>query len=117
MTAGPSSSSVTASGTAPGTNQNASSQASAGTASAVGGGVIQQSGPGIPSLDPVFATSAQWAHATTPQSNSVITGTNSVIQTQDTSSFALQKGFLTGTIVSLGLNNSSVGPRRALPTS
>ncbi len=108
VTAGPSSSSVTASGTAPGTNQNATSQASAGTASAVGGGVIQQSGPGIPSLDPVFTGSGQWAHATTPQSNSVITGTNSLIQTQDTSGVALQKGFLTGTTVSLGLNNNSV---------
>src|SRR5579872_5634208 len=108
VTAGPNSASVSSSGTTPGSNQNASSQASAGTASAVGGSVLQSSGPAIPSLDPVLTGSASWAHQTTPQSSLFLTQTTSLIQKQDLSSLGLQKGFLTGTIVNLGLNNSSV---------
>lgn len=108
VTAGPSSSSVSTSGTTPGTNQSAASQASAGTASAVGGTVLQQTGPSIPSLDPMLTGSAAWGHATSPQSSAFTTGTNALISTQRNSGAAIQKGFLTGTIVSLGLNNSSV---------
>jgi outer membrane protein len=114
VTAGPAGATVSSSGTTAGTNQNASSQASAGTSSAVGGSVLQSSGPSIPNLDPVLTGSASWAHQTTPQSNAFITGTNSLIQRQDLSSIGIQKGFLTGTIVGLGLNNnrtSSNNPR------
>jgi outer membrane protein len=107
VTAGPSGASISASGTTPGSNQNAASLASSGTASAVGGSVLQSSGPSIPSLDPVLTGSASWAHQTTPQSNTVITGTTSLIQRQDLSAFGIQKGFLTGTNVSLGLNNNA----------
>jgi outer membrane protein TolC len=107
VTAGPSGASVSASGTTPGTNQNAASVASSGTSSALGGSVIQSSGPSIPNLDPVLTGSASWAHQTTPQSNTFITGTTSLIQRQDLSAVAIQKGFLTGTTVSLGLNNNS----------
>ena len=49
-----------------------------------------------------------WAHQTTPQSNTFITGTTSLIAASRTSgNFGIQKGFLTGTTVSLGLNNNS----------
>src|SRR3954471_21845571 len=107
VTAGPSSATVSASGTTPGNNQNATSQASAATLSAVGGSVLQSSGPPIPNLDPILTGSASWAHQTTPQSNTFITGTTALIQRQDLSNFGIQKGFLTGTIVNLGLNNNS----------
>ena len=107
VTAGPSGAVVSASGTTPGANQNAASVASAGTTSAVGTSVLQQSGPAIPNLDPILTGSASWAHQTTPQSNTFITGTTSLIQRQDLSTFGVQKGFLTGTIVNLGLNNNS----------
>ena len=106
VTAGPAGANVSASGTTAGSNQNALSQASAGTSSAVGGSVLQSSGPSIPSLDPILTGSASWAHQTTPQSNAFITGTNSLISRQDLSSVGIQKGFLTGTIVGLGLNNN-----------
>jgi outer membrane protein TolC len=107
VTAGPSSATVNASGTTPGNNQNAASQASAATLSAVGGSVLQSSGPNIPNLDPVLTGSASWAHQTSPQSNTFITGTTSLIQRQDLSSVGIQKGFITGTTVSMGLNNNS----------
>jgi outer membrane protein TolC len=107
VTAGPNSASVSSSGTTPGTNQNAASQASSGTASAVGGSVLQSSGPSIPNLDPAFTGSFSWAHLTTPQSSAFTTGTNALVNQQDLSSFGIQKGFLTGTIVNLGLNNNS----------
>ncbi|HEY1339527.1 MAG TPA: TolC family protein [Bryobacteraceae bacterium] len=107
VTAGPSSSSVSSAGTTPGTNQNASSQASAATSSAVGGTVLQTSGPSIPPLDPVLTGSFSWGHLTTPQSSAFVTGTNASISTQKLSGVGIQKGFLTGTIVNLGLNNNN----------
>ncbi len=108
ITPGPSSASVSSSGTTAGTNPNAASQASAGTASAVGGSVIQSSGPAIPSLDPTLVASGNWAHITSPQSSAFTTGTNFLITRQDTNAVSVQKGFLSGTIVSLGLNNSTI---------
>lgn len=107
VTAGPSGASISASGTTPGTNQNAASVASSGTSSAVGGTFLQQSGPAIPNLDPILTGSGSWAHQTTPQSNTFITGTTSLIQRQSLNNFGIQKGFLTGTIVNMGLTNNS----------
>jgi len=107
VTAGPAGATVSTSGTTPGTNQNAASQASAATASAVGGSVLQSSGPAIPNLDPALTSNLSWSHLTTPQSSAFTTGTNSLINKQDISDFAIQKSFLTGTAVSLGLNNNS----------
>jgi outer membrane protein len=107
VTAGPAGANISASGTTAGSNQNAASQASSATTSAVGGSVLQSSGPAIPSLDPVLTGSASWAHQTTPQSSTFITGTTSLVQQQNLSNVGIQKGFLTGTIVNLGLNNNS----------
>ncbi len=108
VTAGPSSASVASSGTTPGTNQNASSQASTATASAVGGSVLQSSGPSIPNLDPSVFGTVNWGHTTSPQSSAFITGTNFLVQNSQVANFGIQQGFLTGTVASLGLNNSSV---------
>ena len=106
VTPGPSSASVLSSGTTPGINQNASSQASAASSSAVGASVLQQSGSAIPLLDPILIGGVNWAHLTTPESSSFTTGTNSLIQRVDTSGLAVQQAFLTGTIVNLALNNT-----------
>jgi outer membrane protein TolC len=108
VTAGPASASVAPSGTTPGVNQNAASQASVGTSTAVQGTVLQQSGPSIPNFDPMLVGSALWSHITAPQSSAFTTGTNELISSQNTSGVAIQKGFVTGTIVSLGLNNTAV---------
>jgi outer membrane protein TolC len=108
VTAGPSSASVTSAGTTPGANVSATALASNASSSAVGASVISAGGPSIPVLDPVLTGTLSWGHQTTPQSSAFLTGTNALIQRQNIGNFGIQKGFLTGTTVSLGLNNSSV---------
>lgn len=44
-----------------------------------GGGIITQLGPSIPSLDPNLSFLANYAHQTSPQSNTQLTGTTSLI--------------------------------------
>jgi outer membrane protein TolC len=108
VTAGPSSASVSSTGTTPGANVSAAALSSNANASAVGASVISSGGPAIPALDPVLIGGLSWAHATTPQSSAFLTGTNSLIQRNDVANFGIQKGFLTGTTIGLGLNNTSV---------
>ena len=107
VTAGPNSASVTSAGTAAGTTQSATAASSTASSSAVGGSVVQSSGPSIPSLDPVFTSNFNWAHQTTAQSSAFLTGSNALIQRQNVGNFAISKGFLTGTTVALGLNNTN----------
>ena len=105
---GPASASVSSAGTTPGTNVSAGALSSNATASAIGASAISTSGPSIPSLDPVVTGGLSWGHLTTPQSSAFLTGTNALIQRQNIGNFGIQKGFLTGTTVSLGLNNTQV---------
>ena len=65
-------------------------------------------GPAPPSFDPLLLGNLSWAHQSTPQTSSFITGTNALIQRQDLSGVSAQKYFETGTLVSLGLSNNSV---------
>ncbi len=44
-----------------------------------GGGITTQLGPNIPTLDPSLVVFTQFAHTTSPQSNTVLTGTTSLI--------------------------------------
>ena len=44
-----------------------------------GGGIVTQLGPVIPSLDPTLLGFANFAHTTTPQSNTLLTGTTALI--------------------------------------
>jgi len=44
-----------------------------------GGGIVTQLGPGIPGLDPSFSGFVNFQHSTTPQSNTVLTGTTSLV--------------------------------------
>jgi outer membrane protein TolC len=71
-----------------------------------GGTVITQTGTQIPNLDPGLFASYQWGHATRPLSNTVTTGTTSVISRSSVFNFGYQQGFLSGTTVSYGWNNS-----------
>ncbi|HXA51889.1 MAG TPA: TolC family protein [Candidatus Acidoferrum sp.] len=107
VTAGPNSASINSAGTTAGITQSATAASSNASSSAVGGSVVQSSGPPLPQLDPILSSSFQWAHQTTAQSSAFVTGTNALIQRQNTGNFALTKGFLTGTTVSLGLNNTN----------
>ncbi|MEO8369156.1 MAG: TolC family protein [Candidatus Solibacter sp.] len=108
VTAGPSSASVNSAGTTPGTNVSATALTSNATSSAVGAAVLSAGGPAIPSLDAALFGNLNWGHFTTPQSSAFLTGSNSLTQQQNIANFGLSKGFLTGTSVSLGLNNNSV---------
>src|SRR5439155_11990145 len=107
VTAGPNSASVSSAGTAAGTTQSATAASSNASSTAVGGSAVQASGPAIPNLDPVLTGVLNWGHVTTPQSSAFLTGNNELIQRQNIGNFGISKGFLTGTIVSLGLNNSN----------
>lgn len=108
VTAGPASATVSSTGTTPGTTQAAGAASIAVSTSALGGTALAASGPAIPSLDPVLSGTLNWAHITTPQSSAFLTGSNALIQRQNIGNFGISKGFLTGTIVNLGLNNNNV---------
>jgi len=55
-----------------------------GTGVSSGGGIVTQLGPAIPTLDPSFVAFVNFQHATSPQSNTVLTGTTSLITTSQT---------------------------------
>ncbi|MBV9405767.1 MAG: TolC family protein [Acidobacteriaceae bacterium] len=76
VAAGPQSVSLT------GVNVNASGGATSTAAVSASGGVLTQLGPTIPSLDPQFVFYTNFAHYTSPQSNTVLTGTTALIQQQ-----------------------------------
>ena len=107
VTAGPNSASVSSAGTTPGSTQSVSAASSAASTSAIGTTALSNSGPAIPNLDPTLFGNLNWAHATTPQSSAFLTGSNALIQRQNIGNFGISKGFLTGTTVSLGLNNTN----------
>ena len=90
-----------------GVSGNPSTQASSASATAVGNTVITQSGPAIPTYDPAIVGNASWAHQSVPESSVFIAGVDNLIQRQDLSGLTYQQGFQTGTLVSLGLNNST----------
>ena len=91
-----------------GVSANAATQANNATSSAVGSTVVTQTGSAIPNLDPMLTGSARWGHLTTPQTSAFVTGTNSLVSRQDTTSVNLQKSFLTGTTATLGLSNQAL---------
>ncbi len=71
-----------------GVSVNAGGVAAGGGGVTSGGGILTQLGPGIPSLDPSFSAFASFAHSTSPQSNTVLTGTTSLVT--DTRAYQMQ---------------------------
>ena len=67
-----------------------------------------QIGIAPPNLDPMLIGALGFAHNTTPQSSSFVSGTAALIQHLDTSSLGIQQNLLSGTLVSMGLTNSNV---------
>jgi outer membrane protein len=108
VTAGPSSATVSSAGTTPGTTQSVTAASSNASSSAVGGSALTSSGTAIPALDPVFTTGFSVGHLTTPQSSAFTTGTNELVQRQTIDNFGVSKGFLTGTSIGMGLNNTNI---------
>ncbi len=69
-------------------NNSGSVALSSGSGVSSGGGIVTQLGPNIPSLDPSLFAFASFQHASIPQSNTFLTGTDALIQ--DTRSFQAQ---------------------------
>jgi outer membrane protein TolC len=58
---------------------NAVAPITSGAGVSSGGGIITQLGPSIPTLDPTVTVNAAFAHSTSPQSNTILTGTTALI--------------------------------------
>jgi outer membrane protein len=88
-----------------------------GTSSASGGGgtgasglVLSTNGGGpVPeNMDPLLTGTIEYQNANTPESSSLITGTNSLIQHTATYNATFQQGFSTGTLFTATFDNSRV---------
>ena len=86
-----------------------------GNAAAGIGATAGGAGPLPTTADPVFTSTIQWAHQTTPQSNTVIFGTTATVTTAKTYNFAVSQGFSTGTSYAFGYNNSVQSVNYATP--
>ncbi len=75
VAAGPTS--VSLSGVSINTNGAPSSAGGGGVSS--GGGIVTQLGPSVPSFDPTVTAVMNFGHTTAPQSNTVLTGTTSLV--------------------------------------
>lgn len=60
-------------------NTNGAPSSSGGSGVSSGGGIVTQLGPSVPSFDPTISGSAIFAHSTSPQSNTVLTGTTALV--------------------------------------
>lgn len=72
------------------------SAGSAGGGVSSGGGILTQLGPSIPTLDPTISAFANFQHTTSPQSNTVLTGTNSLVADTRTYQAAYSQNWLFG---------------------
>jgi outer membrane protein TolC len=70
------------------------------------GTVPQSNGTAIPSYDPAVVAQLNWTHQTTPQTSTVLTGSNSLVSATTLFNAGLQQGFATGAQASLNFNNS-----------
>jgi len=66
---------------------------SAGTGVSSGGGIVTQLGPAISSFDPSLLLFTNFQHATTPQSNTQLTGTTTLIQSTESFQAAFSKAW------------------------
>jgi len=89
------------------------SQAAAGLSSGTGGNggtgtnaVVSQIGPITPNLDPVMQNVIAFSHSTTPQSNTVQSQTNALVDVRHNFNNLYQQGLLTGGIVQVAANES-----------
>lgn len=106
VTQGATSATTTQRGQATGVSTSAAQTVSAAQSGAGSGTVISQTGTVVPNLDPVITGFLRWGHFTAPQTNSFVSGNNTLVNRNDLGNFQFQQGFLTGTTVQLGLSNS-----------
>ncbi len=75
------------------------------------GGIVastQGEGPPIDNYDPVITGTVSIEHAVTPEANTVFTGTPTLNQNTTTANFLYSQGFSTGTLMTVGFNNSRI---------
>jgi outer membrane protein len=97
-----------------------STSVSSGSASATGTGLasttvsgvanstsVQNLGPAAVNLDPALTGNTQWGHFTTPQTSTILSGTNTLVNRQQIYNLGVQEQFLSGTSASLGLYNTT----------
>lgn len=77
-------------------NTGGAAVSTAGNGVSSGGGIVTQLGPSIPSLDPTVSFFANFGHTTSPQSNTFLTGTTSLIQGTETYQAQYQQNWVFG---------------------
>ena len=104
----PGGSTVTATTGTSGGGAGGSSIGLAGAGAGAAGIVSSTQGEGAPidNFDPVLTGTIQGQRSTTPQSNTVFTGTPTLNQNTETYNFAYSQGFSTGTLMTVGFQNS-----------
>jgi outer membrane protein TolC len=87
--------------TGAGGNTGVSSFSDSGGGGAGSGSIITSTGTSIPQLDETVFFTYGWGHRTLPQANSFSTGVPALVFSGPQYNFGFQKGFLTGTTVTL----------------
>ena len=72
------------------------------------GTIAQSIGTAIPIYDPAIVGQLNWTHQTTPQTNTVTTGSNTLVTNTTLFNAGIQQGFSSGAQIGLNLNNSRV---------
>ena len=72
----------------------------------VQGTLPQSNGTPVTIFDPALVGQLNWTHQTAPQTNTVVTGTNSLISNIGNTNVGIAQGFSTGTQVNLAFDNN-----------
>ena len=70
------------------------------------GAVVGGFGP-LTSYEPTFSSTINWQHQTTPENNTITTGTASLIARNQTYNFAVSQGFSTGAVATFSYDNAN----------
>ena len=70
------------------------------------GTINQSTGTVLPGYDPAIVGQLNWTHTTTPQANSVTTGTPALVSSTALANAGIQQGFASGAVAGLTFNNS-----------
>lgn len=89
-------------------NTNGAPSSAAGSGVSSGGGIVTQLGPSIPSFDPTISGFANFAHTTSPQSNTQLTGTTSLVQSTRSYQAAYSQNWSYGTSATLSYSSTRV---------
>ncbi|HJZ95093.1 MAG TPA: TolC family protein [Candidatus Solibacter sp.] len=73
------------------------------------GTIAQSNGAAVPSFDPAIVGQLNWTHLTTPQTNTSITGSPTLVSNTTLFNAGVQQGFASGAVAGLNFNNSHQG--------